>query len=393
MKVPGDGYLIRNVDAQGFDGFHFVSTSEIDKDSIDQISGVPDRPISWNTLPRDPTGRTARIHREVQPNDWLGRAWLPGRQYVDMADSPLMALKTECEVLHTLTLSIKGRLRSRFALAGILFVPSDITDVVVGTGERKTMDILDYLSKATATNVTRYDEASVALPIYMRGKGEAGEQIKWITIDRELIEQDLQLRSQLIEEILFGLDIQPAATKGDGQQNHWGMWATSDEEIRVAVQPDLDVLAWCLTRLILHPALEDAGWGMERIMKTKVAWDVSESAVRTNKTEDTRQAHDLGLAGGKAVMRVTGLGDEDMMSYEERARWTGRLTKNAYLMLDPPKSPEEIDWDKLEKFAGTAKPGTAPDSPTEPSSVGPGVGDPGSPGGADRDTPKKETPS
>ena len=293
-----------------------------------------------------------------------------------------------------MTKSLKGRIRSRFALAGLLFVPSEITNVVVaGRRGGASMDIFDYLSKAMSTSVSRHDEASVALPIMMRGKGEAGAQIRWITIDRELLEADLKLRNQVIEEILFGLDIQPAATRGEGDQTHWNAWATSDEELRIAVQPDLDIVCFDLTRLILHPALEDAGWGMDRIAKVRIAWDISESAVRSNKQEDTRQAFDLGLASGQSVRRVTGLGDEDAASYNEYLHWAGRQTKNEYLMLTTATSPEQVDWAKVELYSGKAKPpGPAPDSPTEPTKVGPGVGDPGSPDDRDSDTPKSEEP-
>ena len=386
MKVPADSTLIRIRDEDGVDGYHFMSPDEIDRESTDGTARPG--PLRWNTLPVSSAGVSSLIQREVAVNDVLGRVWLPGRRYVDLPDSALGALKTECEILHTLTLSLKGKIRSRFALAGLWYVPSEITNVVVaGKQGNKTMDVLDYLSRALSANVTNYETAEVVLPILLRGPGAFADQLKIINIDASLLDADLKLRGQLIDEILFGLDIQTGAVKGTETANHWGAWAMSDEEVRIAVQPDLDILTWALTRLILHPQLEDAGMAPDQILKVRVAWDVSESAVRTNKQEDTRQAHDLGIANQASVARVTGLTDTDLMDEDEIIRWVGRLTKNPPLMLHGIEVPPE-EWEDAKTWGKS--PGPAPDSPTEDSSVGPGVGDPGSPGGGDTD--KDERP-
>jgi hypothetical protein len=391
MKVSGDSYLIRIRDEDGVDGYHMLSSDEFDGDGTDlSMVSTENGPLRWNTLPSSGGGVTSLIQRECEIRDMLGRVWLPGRRFIDQADSPLAALSTECEILHTLTLALKGRIRSRFALAGMMYIPSEIQNVVVaGLKGRKSMDILDYLSQAMRANVADYENASVTLPIMLRGPGQHAEQLRWISMDRDLLEADLKLREQLIDEILFGLDINQGATKGSESANHWGAWAMSDEEIRIAVQPDLDILTWAMTRLILHPQLEDDGMAPDQIMKVRVAWDISESAVRTNRQEDTRQAHELGLAAGKSVMRVTGLTDDDLMLPQEQIRQVGRQMKNPYLALFTGTDESDIDWDEVERFGTGGKPGPGAETATEDSSTGPGVGDPGSPGGGDADKDEK----
>jgi hypothetical protein len=388
MKIPGDSFLIRLRDGTSPDGYHFLSSDEIDNSATDLVHSQPGRPIRWNTMPMT-SQNSSLIQRETAQEDALGRVWLPGRRYVDLPDSPLAALKTECEVLHNLTQSLKGRIRSRFALAGLLFIPSEIQDVIVSGRQQGSMDVLKYLTTAMRANVQNYETAEVMLPILLRGPGQAGEQIKWITIDRELLKADLELRSNLIDEILFGLDIQTGATKGTENANHWGAWAMSDEEVRIAVQPDLDILAWALTTLILHPQLEDAEMPFERIMRHRVAWDVSQSAVRTNRQDDTRKAYELGGTTLEAIRQAAGLTDGKAIPTErDEITYYAHLTKNPRFMDTSWQKWSDVDWDEAIKFATGKEPGPLPDS-TGDAAAGPGVGDPGSPSGGDRDKEEK----
>ena len=393
MKVPGDSYLIKVRD-QGemiHDGYHFLSSDEIEKASVEEsLAARAAGGIRWITLPHTTRGTGEALVREVAAEDVLGRVWLPGRRWVDEPDSPLGALSTECEVLHGLTEAMRANIFSRFALAGLMFIPSEIQDVkVVGKGDAPATDILSWLMEAMSRNVANISDAKARLPILLRGKGEAGEQIRHITIDREVFETDIKLRNDLIERILFGLDIQKQATEGTDKSSHWSSWMASDEEVRIAVQPDLDTMCWALTRLVLHEQLEAAGVAPDEIMRLRVAWDMSEAAARTNKQEDTRQARDMGLAKGDSVLRVSGLSvTDDKMDDQEHIRWIGEKQQNVYLSCFTGNSYEDIDWEMAARFA-KLPPGPPDQSETQDSTVGPGVGDPGSPNQGPSDRTKE----
>jgi hypothetical protein len=393
MKVPGDSYLIqvRDGDDPVHDGYHFLSSDEIERASVEEnLARQGSGDIRWVTLPHTTRGSGEAMVRDVAARDVLGRVWLPGRRWIDDPDSPLGALSTECEVLHGLTESMKASIYSRFALAGILFIPSEIQDVkVVGKGQAPTEDILSWLMEALGRNVQNISDAKARLPILLRGKGDAGEQIRHITIDREIFTNDIALRNDLIERILFGLDIQKQATQGTEKSSHWSSWMASDEEVRIAVQPDLDTMCWALTRLVLHRQLQAAGYPPDQIMRLRVAWDMSEAAARTNKQEDTRQARDMGLAKGDTVLRVSGLSiTDDKMDDQERIRWLGEKQDNLWLACFTGTSYDDIDWDEVARFA-KLPPGPDPASETEDTTVGPGVGDPGSPNQGPNDRTKE----
>jgi hypothetical protein len=121
------------------------------------------------------------------------------------------------------------------------------------------------------------------------------------------------------------------------------------------------------------------------ILKYRIAWDMSESAARTNKQEDTRQAYDRGLAGGHVVLKTTGLSvTDDAMTDAEFINFVGRKNNNPYLELFGRPGTEGIDWEQVKAYSGKTGPGTESDG-TDPN-AGPGVGDPGSPNDSKKPT-------
>jgi hypothetical protein len=400
MKIPGDSYLINVSDPEGdSEGFHFMSPDEMDLSSFSRWKPGAGH-LRWITVPQsgggvDGTANSA-FYREVPNEDMLGRVWIPSRRYVDLSDSALNALDVECEALDILTKTIKAKLLSRFALAGIMYLPDSIANARVTRNQKQLAgqeidDTVNFLIAAMTRNVRNWEDASAAMPILLRGPGEAGEQIKHIVMDRELFETDLQLRGELINRILQGLDSNQDATKGAITQSHWGAWAASDEERRVAVQPDLEMMCWALTRLVLHKQLQADGMSPEEILRHGVWYELSASTVHANQQEDARQLRDRGLIKAQAVRRMSGVREDDQIGDEEYVRWVGAQTKNPVLMMHGLPEADKVDWEKAKEFPSSR--GPAANSPADESESGPGKGDPGSPDDQDRDTPRRKRPA
>lgn len=398
MKVPGDSYLIDVTDDEGdSEGYHFMSPDEMDVSSFSSW-----RPgagtLKWITVPQTAAGqdgiRTNRFVRDVSPEQMLGRVWIPNRRYVDLTDSALTALDVECDALDILTKTIKAKLMSRFAIAGILYLPDTVANARISRGtvaaNQEIDNTIQFLIAAMTRNVKTYEDATVGMPILLRGPGDAAEQIKHIVMDRELFETDLTLRSELIGRILQGLDSNQDMTKGTAGQNHFSSWSAADEERRIAVQPDLETMCWALTRLVLHKQLQADGMEPEQILRHSIWFDLSASTVRANQQEDARQLSDRGLIHAKAVRRMSGASEEDALEGEEYVRWVGQQTKNPVLMMHGLPEAEKIDWDKAMPQPKT--PGPAPDSPADDPEAGPGEGDPGSPDDRETDIPRTQRP-
>lgn len=398
MKVPGDSYLINVADGDGdSEGFHFLSPDEMDMSSFSRWK--PGRSeLRWTTVPQQPstndgTGSSA-FYREVSNEDLLGRVWIPNRRYVDMTDSALTALDVECEALDLLTKTIKAKLTSRFTLAGLMFIPDTIATARVTRNQttvagQEIDNTINYLIAAMTKNVKNWEDATAYMPLLLKGPADAGEKIKHIVMDREIFQTDLELRAELINRILVGLDTNQDTTRGTSDQNHFSAWAATDEERRVAVQPDLEMMCWALTRLVLHRQLQEDGMSPEEILRHGVWYDLSASAVHANQQEDARQLSDRGLISEKATRRMSGIREEDKIDEDEYVRWVGRQVKNPKLMLHGLDVEKKIDWDDVQ---APAVPGPVADSPADEPEAGPGQGDPGSPDDRETDTPRTERP-
>lgn len=394
MKVPADSWLIRVKDEDGdYDGYHFMSVDEIDASSTEALTVRDGNPIRWITMPSQSGTDGERTTRTVAAEDFLGRVWVPSNRWVDVPDSPLGALATECEVLFYSTLNLKAKLKSRFATAGIFFVPDKMNGAVALGGESKPQnidDVLDYLIKAMSRNVRDFEDAVAYLPIIMSGPGDVADQIRHIVMDREILTTDIEIRRELIDRILTGLDIQQQATKGVGEATHWSAWAVTDEELRLVAKPDVQNAAWAMTRLILHRQLLEGGMRPDEILRHRIGFEMTEAASKTNQQEDARQLNDRGELNGETMRAVAGFDAEHAMEGDEKVRWVGRQAKNPYMMLFGTPEFDKIDWEMVLKFSGKTGPSG---KPGEEPSVGPGVGDPGSPDDNDSDTPRTQRPA
>ncbi len=392
-KVPGDAYLIRcreGVDGEGeVVGYDWLSADEISLPSSDSPSAArggewvftPGQKITRITHPSVNGG--AKLERQVRAEDFLGRVWRPAGQFADQADSPLRALATECELLRLLTIGLRAKMKSRLALNGILYVPSEVSEAkgggpVADQGEVFSEDkVMDGLIRAATYGMLSHDDATAALPIFMRGPAQYAQALRFVMADLQIYETDMKLRAELIGRILTGLDQQPETVKGVGDSNHWSAWAVEDTERRVNIQPEIESMVWACTRLILHKEMQERGATEGRILGTALWYDLTQADVKTNKAEDSRQLHDRGVIGDTATRRMNGVDETDAPSEVEAIRQFGRKNKIprlAFHEFEATKNWTDEDWEKVDP----SKTGPAPDTDADESESGPGD-DAGSP--------------
>lgn len=393
-KVPGSMYLIRTRNRAGEEtGFMVLSADEIDAAAL--ASGT-NGTVKWYTTPNTGAVDSARLVYEIPAEDFVGRLWAPSPQFINVAESPLAALATECEVLIELTASLKAKIKSRFALAGLMYVPNEIQHVkasgISSSANRDgdLDDLTDVFVRAMTRNVQSRDEAAALVPIILRGPGEVADKLKHLTIDTQLWETDIQLRSELLGRILMSLDQQQDAVKGVGQSSHWSAWAVSDEERRIGVQPDLEAFCWALEHLVVKPEMALAGATPEQVAETMLWYDLSDSAVKSNQQEDARQAVDRLAVTNDALRRVSGFTDDDAPDDREYVRMLGAKIGDPYLATFGMTVANDIDWTKV--GLGRSRRGPIAASPADEPGAGPGVGNPGSPDDIDSDTPRTQRP-
>lgn len=384
QKVPADSHLIKVKVRGGYDGYMFLSPGELRGPTgmeFDPTATLSE--LHWQTSP-GVAGRPARS-RPLARKDYLGRVWSPSPEYIDLADSPLYTLDADCDLLWRLLTILRGQYRNRAMISAMLFFPDSLNRLASGQHvAHRSEDLVATMNEVFSENVELAEQGDSAdiMPILLSGQADAGKQIAEIVLGQETKDTDLKLRAELIDNILFSLDINTRATKGDSQ-NHFSAWSDSADELRLAVIPDVQAMCWAFTRLILHRELVDMGWEPERIRRCVVAYDLSEASVRINKQEDARQLNDRGGLSLRTSRRVGGFTEDDAPTDDEYIRQYGFISKNPYLALWGIDLPEDFDWDKaMPKGVGRPQDSQGDDPESQP-----GEGDPGSPDDSDADKP------
>jgi hypothetical protein len=388
MKIPAESWLVREEDG---DGYFFLSSAELDVRDLDD-EGTNSEMVKWITKPTGMGFTESQFHKEISPGNLLGRVWSPARDYFDMVNSAMPSLTTEMEVLWWLTLNMRARLQSRYAMNGMFFVPSSINEVsVTGTdGKVIQQNVLAYLNRAFHKNMAEAErgEATSAAALLLRGDGKDSEFLRHIRDDSSIPEGDMKARAELRDTILGSLDVSKAGATENEEANHFTAWHNADEERRIAVQPDLEMGFWALTRLAYWDELERRE--VENPQQYRLWFDLTDAQVKANLSEDARQARDRGGISVKELRAMSGIKETAKMNDPDYINWVGEKVQDPYLMLFGRPGVENIDWDKVK----TTKPtGPAPDSPADDPQAGPGEGQPGSPDDQDTDTPRTDRPA
>lgn len=406
-KITGDGFLL-GYEEDGFDWFDFCSTSEILRP--DQGKTAAERGGTKIKRKRSrlssTNGNGAAGEEEYNLADIiLSRIWTPHPQFSDDADSALKALSGICEELDLLTRSLKAKITSRLAMAGLLYLSTNLQIAVPerpsDAPDRISDDpLVDYLHRLMMQAILQPDEPSAVIPIILRGpQGDLDQMISWITMEREVFKTDIEQRNELIRRVMAGLDLRPEQIEGFSDSNHWSAWSTQDVHLKVDVAPDLEALCWALTTDYLWPQLtaaRDEGeispnlWTDAEIRKHTVWYDMAALTVRPNQADSFQQLWDRMEISGDALRDATGAVKEQAPAIEEQVRLFGRRYGYPRMAFFDTKVLEELDDDMIVKVP--PKPG--PDAGAgDEGPVGPGQGDDrGAPGGGDSDAPTSERP-
>ncbi|MGV1079730.1 MAG: Hint domain-containing protein [Candidatus Nanopelagicales bacterium] len=222
MSVPGECLLLELPDKSGTGSGRWVirSTDEVRVEST-KIRLIPRTDLSGqesleNTL------------SELKNDQWtpevnIGRIWRQHPRFSDEPDSSMRAISDSVEELLLVSRMIRTTTRARLN-AGLLFIP-DTVSVLGGasSAEEPAVDLNgDPVTEVAADDVNSFlsdlidtiiqpieDEsaASAVVPTVLVGPGEAGTQIKHITLDRKTDSWLADRADRALERILQGIDV------------------------------------------------------------------------------------------------------------------------------------------------------------------------------------------
>ena len=394
MKVPGDSFLIRGRNGVDYDGMEFVSSAELRSNSVAALMDGKPMAVERITLPGGTQYGSDALEERIMPADFLGRVWRCSPQFIEMPDSPLVPLNTECKLLHLLTQGLEAKLRSRLASLGIVYIPNEVTKARSAAptgkpGEFHQNAVLDELLRNAVFASRNPELPESAVPSFVVGPGDQSQNLRHIIMDQELYATDMATRSEMATRILTGLDLQPSKVTGEQDSNHWSAWSATDDEIRIAVQPDLEVMCWALTRIFLWREMLARGLSASTVKKYVIWYDLSNAVSHVNPSENARQLADRIMISPAATRRASGYTEADAPNEVEAIRMAGIKMGDPYLATYGMSEQANFDWDKI----GSKKTGPNPDSPADDSTVQPGKGQPGSPSDNKSKTPARNRPA
>lgn len=397
LKIPAHAHLIHLRDETGDRaGLQFCSDDEIEfrTEERDSVGAIWRKMLPGVSAGIGTSTAADPLWERVRNEDYIGHVWTPHPRWTALPDPPMGALDTICEELDVMTKGILGKLNSRLLMAGVWYIPSEVSEIV-GSNERdggpvfSNDKVINAFVKAGLKNRTDVTNASGWFPILMRGPGEQSTNLRWIVPEMDITDSDLRLRGEATQRILRGLDVVPEGTTGYDDQNHMNAWASRDDEITSVIKPDMDIFAWVVRSGYIDPALRDAGLSQAEIDGMVFVADTSGCATRPNAAEDARQASDRGALSFDGIRKTAGL-DQYAPSEVDQIRSIGWKTGNPVLFLHGVKT--KIDWEQVAKFAGAGSPGPDPTTNGDPAPASHGTGADGSPGKSQSDKPKSQRP-
>jgi hypothetical protein len=290
-------------------------------------------------------GDEASDWRPLSPGSLPVKTWRPDPQLNYRPDSPVNGALPILRELSLLTQHVEAQATSRLAGAGMVFMDAGIEF----EGGWQAF-IKEWLSTVVTPIKDRsvpaaYAPFPVKIPL---GKGEKmADKIYHLMFATPFDEQSLKLRAEAIGRLATAMDMPTRMLLGESE-NHWGDWHTSEQGIKLHVNPDSQIVCEGITRGYLVPglkatqlgrerALEDGGMG--RVIQLRDAppplyeghevfcwYDSSDLAQKPDISEQAREAYDRFEAAGDTYRSAAGLDSAPPDGQElERQVWLSML--------------------------------------------------------------------
>jgi hypothetical protein len=296
LSVPGDCYMI----GQGTQGAELWQVRSIDEVRVQngKFQTVTDRipNIVWSDLPA--AGMPVRI-------------WRPHARYYHLADSTAHSALSAARELDMCNRFIMSQYLSRLASAGLLVMPSEATFPVREEFQDEPDPMMAEMIEISAEAIRTPGTAAGIVPIMIKVPGELAAQIRHIDFTLKIDEKIIEKRESAIQRLGNKLDVPVEIMTGMAKVNHWTAWQLDEGSLKTHIAPMAEVICDALTSGYLRPRLKASGATDEEIAKAVVWYDMSELAVRPDKSENATLAYDRLELGGAAYRRELGFDEDD----------------------------------------------------------------------------------
>lgn len=302
LAVPGEGYLVGET-INGVERWAVRSTDEV-RAARGHFEVIDENTASNGTQ-----------WRPLSPNSLVTRVWRPHKRFHYMADSPARAARRKMRELELINRYIISQFLSRLASAGVMLLPDEITFPVreefADAPDPFVAEWIEIAAEAIRTPGT----AAAVVPIPIKVPAEYVDKIKHIDFTLQLDEKILDKRDSAIKGLATMLNMPAEVLLGMGDVNHWGQWMLEESALKTHIAPDAELICMAVTQGYLQPRLQASG--VEDWANWVVWYDMSELALRPDRSDDAFQLYDRLEINGAALRRETGFDESDKPTADE----------------------------------------------------------------------------
>lgn len=362
LSVPGEGFLIgERVGRRETWSVRSIDEIRVSKGVYEVVDG---------RLP-------SVIWRPLSPDSLVTRVWKPHARYYHMADSAFRSARPAMRELELVNRYITGQYLSRLASAGVVVFPDEITFPVREEFEDSVDPFMSEWIEIAAQAIKEPGTASAVIPIPIRVPAEYVDKIQHLDFTLKIDEKIIDKRDAAIKRVATRVNVPAEVLLGMGDVNHWGAWQLEEGALKTNIAPVAELICQALTTGYLQPRLRASG--VDDTSQWVVWYDMSELALRPDRSGNAFNAYDRLEISGSALRRETGFDEDDKPTDEDlreqalkviiKTLPSGAASALAQLIGEEvapvvpisPQSPEEAE----QAGAPTEAPAQSPPSPPE----------------------------
>ncbi len=301
LSIPGEGYLIGE------------ATGQRERWMVRSVDEIRVQNGTFYVMDEESVN-VGQDWRPVARDSLVTRIWRPHDRFYHLADSPARSARDIMRELELVNRKIAAEYLSRLASAGLLGIPDDLTFPVREEFADEPNPLVAEFIEIAAQAIEKPGTASSVIPIPIMGPAESIAAIKHLDFTLKIDEKIIEKRDSAIKRLATKLDLPAEILLGMGDVNHWGAWQLEEGALKTHIAPVAELICDSLTRGYLQPRLEASG---EDPTDWVVWYDMSELALRPDRSTNATEAYDRMELSGSALRRELGFDEDDKPKPEE----------------------------------------------------------------------------